>query len=358
MSDLDKYLQNDLEEAVIAFSDRVRKEYLKRLDKQEKKKFVENPVCQKVYESDNIKLNHTDLSMGTVIKRYTAEFYEQYSHLDRNIQCAIMLGLNSILDLTGDKRIPPYQSHLFHSNDWKLLQKKFKRVFTKIDMFDNKTIIKKVSHIEKVVLGSVEKAYDEAAKAESNAHIATEADIFAIYYHVLEILQFSIQPDQQIASDDDDVMKWPRVIETVFRRGNLRCEWQKIKTGNLELQIKSKIERTSDTTQSDGSAATDKIKLLITSKLILDHLLATTENQDDIAVPALHLCGHEIKLISLRLAADGVYVAVMEGFSRFPRSATDLHVLRKIINILYKFKVNILYYLHVILNPSYINSLG
>ncbi|KAL1929606.1 hypothetical protein VTP01DRAFT_1744 [Rhizomucor pusillus] len=59
---------------------------------------------------------------------------------------------------------------------------------------------------------------------------------------------------------------------------------------------------------------TDRMKLLVESKPILDDCLANT----NVVIPAIQPCDHTIKLLSLRLAADGLYVSASEGIAKSP----------------------------------------
>ncbi|KAI7855839.1 hypothetical protein BDC45DRAFT_567807 [Circinella umbellata] len=82
---------------------------------------------------------------------------------------------------------------------------------------------------------------------------------------------------------------------------------------------------------------TNKIKLLVESKLILDQLLATTKYDEPVAIPALQLCGNSVFLYSLCLAADGLYVGAQEAQGMFPQNAFELMNLRNVVNLLYNF---------------------
>ena len=59
------------------------------------------------------------------------------------------LGMNSIIDITKSERSQSSQKNLFHPQDWKTIETRYKVMFEKIDMFTD--LQKSILEIEKVL---------------------------------------------------------------------------------------------------------------------------------------------------------------------------------------------------------------
>ncbi|ORE02580.1 hypothetical protein BCV72DRAFT_214998, partial [Rhizopus microsporus var. microsporus] len=93
---------------------------------------------------------------------------------------------------------------------------------------------------------------------------------------------------------------------------------------------------------SDLKITTDRIKLFIESKCVLDHLVVEkTANAGDIAIPALQLIGNKSRLYSLRLVASVLYISVKKASAYIPSRASSIKVFRDVIELLFTFKVRI-----------------
>ncbi|KAI7869482.1 hypothetical protein BDF14DRAFT_1722522, partial [Spinellus fusiger] len=101
-------------------------------------------------------------------------------------------------------------------------------------------------------------------------------------------------------------------------------------SGNVEL---SRLDA------SVSKIISDRVKVLIESKCVVDRLLYEGKLSSSIVVPALQLSGLRARLYSVRIAADGLYVAVDEGSSILPTTVTEIQSLRKTFCLLEKFKV-------------------
>ncbi|KAG1470744.1 hypothetical protein G6F56_002505 [Rhizopus delemar] len=112
--------------------------------------------------------------------------------------------------------------------------------------------------------------------------------------------------------------------DTLSRRSTeadkANCEVSKVGAGHIKI-------------------TSDRTKLLIESKVILDHLIKEEpEKVKEIAVPALQLIGNRAILYSINLTTNGLYVAVKEGTAVIPNHISHIKDFREVIMLLFKFK--------------------
>lgn len=103
---------------------------------------------------------------------------------------------------------------------------------------------------------------------------------------------------------------------------------QKSDTGNAEIKRMD---------ASVGKAFSDKAKLLIESKCIVDRLLFENTPNKCAIVPALQLTDLKATLFSLCLVSDGLYVALEDRCS-LPSNINDIDSLRQVYTLLQKLR--------------------
>ncbi|CEJ02322.1 hypothetical protein RMCBS344292_16329 [Rhizopus microsporus] len=270
--------------------------------------------------------------------------------------------LNSILDLSN---LDDSQEKLFDSKIWKVLREKYGQAF-----HDNAQVVSKnegkLEEIEKLAKAYLRDACAYVYKNEMKSTSSNEAGLFAIYAHHLEILEYHgyvFDKDIDITEADLTVKMWGCFLEKLFRQTALRCKWCEFAGDSSEAtdspSFKADLKVVRDTllrrNKEAGAgnmeiarmgasvikACSDKTKLLIESKCVLDHLVRASPHWAmDVAVPALQIIviGNKATLLSMRLVAPGMYVAVKEVAATIPGRASYVKDFRQVINLLFKFK--------------------
>ncbi|RCH79269.1 hypothetical protein CU098_000311, partial [Rhizopus stolonifer] len=181
----------------------------------------------------------------------------------------------------------------------------------------------------------------------------------------LELMEFHsyvFEKTIDITESDVVVKMWSPLIERLFRRVELRTKWGDTmgesadienRTTGLKVDLRflkdtlSRRRKEADKANCEVSKlgaghikiTSDRTKLLIESKVILDHLIKEEpEKVKEIAVPALQLIGNRAILYSINLTTNGLYVAVKEGTAVIPNHISHIKDFREVIMLLFKFK--------------------
>ncbi|KAG2224394.1 hypothetical protein INT45_002933 [Circinella minor] len=325
-----------------------------------------------VVEVDDVFVGNSSESVGTRIKNEALKLYPSYNNLDHTKKAVVELGLNSILDVfightTKKNFIHPPQSYLFSDYEWKELSLKFNHMSSEYNV-----IVKyedKIKKIEKYAKGDLRDARQHTYMAEMKSTRDDESILYAIYTHflgVLEYHQYMFLDYTDITDLDFGVKLWGPMLEKLFRNTNLRCKWGESvadSTGVTEsrgftVDIRdvrdtlSRRRKEADQANVElgrknltiSKASSDRIKLLIESKCVMDRLAKKIKHfkHHDIAIPALQFAGPQVILYSLQLGSKGLYVGIREASGTVPRKAKELDSFREVVKILFKFKRTVL----------------
>ncbi|KAG1639251.1 hypothetical protein G6F44_008014 [Rhizopus delemar] len=288
--------------------------------------------------------NSEGVSVGTKIKREAVRLFKQYYDLSCEENAVVGLGLNSILDITSSSA----QKHLL-INNWNDLRGLFGQRFKPGIKIDGK-LERGISKIEEASKEDLEKGRFTCYRKEIDSKGEVHADIFSIYSQYLELMEFhSYVFDKTINATESDVVvkMWSPLIpmresaDMENRTTGLKVYLRFLK-GTLSRRRKEADKANCEVSKMGAGhikITSDRTKLLIESKAILDHLIKEElENVKEIAVPALQLIGNRATLYSINLAANALYVAVNEGTTVIPNHISHIKNFREVIMLLFKFK--------------------
>ncbi|KAG1051134.1 hypothetical protein G6F43_006640 [Rhizopus delemar] len=309
-------------------------------------------------EVDEVCVDVEGSSVGTTIKREVTRLYERYYSLN-----------------CEDKFVVAQE-------DWRSLRSMFQKCFDRGVTLDGK-LEKKISKIEEIAKKEIQKGRSLCLKYEAKAKSPMELDIFSIYSQYLELLEFHgyiFDKDFDITENNITVKIWSPILERLFRRTTLRTKWYVIihlfDTGSTCYNKLFRGESVGNSNEISGSSgfkvalrilkdtlsrrrkeadkanveiarsnpslikiATDRTKLHIESKIVLDKLIKGVSGRTrDISIPGLQITGSKFTLCSLKLGANGLYVGVKEGVAVIPNHTSHIKDFRETIKLLYKFK--------------------
>ncbi|CEG80753.1 hypothetical protein RMATCC62417_15049 [Rhizopus microsporus] len=300
------------------------------------------PSTYQIYnaqEEDGVFFDGMRESVETVIKREALRLHPEYFALKYDEKDLVELGFNSTLDLSRSQDAS--QARLFGKENWRKLKEMEK--FGKADLRDAR-------------------AY--AYKSEMKSTRFDEADLFGMYARYLEVLEYHeylFDKDIDVTETDLTVKMWGGLFEKLFRQTKLRCKWDgsvgdssraagssgfkvdlRVIKDTLSRRSKEADAANMETARMGASIAktsSDKVKLFIESKCVLDRLARENpERTGQIAVPALQIVGNKVILFPLRLAAPGLYVGVKEESAAILASISHIKRFLEAVKLLYKLK--------------------
>lgn len=205
------------------------------------------------------------------------------------------------------------------------------------------------------------------ANKKENTSKNFEATIYDVYSEYLKILQFKkkvFRTDLHITEGDFVVKVWGPILESIMRdEEEIRLKWgdsvgdssgvcesrgfkvdvravydkfsarrslKEVDTGNVEI---------AKSDASIGKITSDRIKLFIENKCVVDRLVFEGISKKDAVIPCLQITGPRATLYSVRLVANGLYVGVEEGRCSLLRNGTDITNFRHAVNLLQTFRV-------------------
>ncbi|CAO3693081.1 unnamed protein product [Rhizopus stolonifer] len=293
----------------------------------ENKEIIEN---DKVFVADECRF------VGSIMKTKAVNLRQNYHQLDANEKAIVMLGLNSIIDLSF--KYPAAQSPLFNNKQWYQLQKKYKPKKYNTGVYsDIKTLLQPI-----FASYSQSKSFDQNWKniyikakelaAQHDSELDTDKnDVSFSIYFILQILtiikhQPSLFSDTVDSSEWDYIVKfWGVITERLFFCTGLRLKWGdthltvkdmslKVDLRILHDSIKQRynvenevgVAEAAEEGPGDSKFKSDRCKVLIESKAVVDRYLLDGCFVDN--VDSLQICGLEIFFINLTLQDQGLYV--------------------------------------------------
>ncbi|CEJ02319.1 hypothetical protein RMCBS344292_16327 [Rhizopus microsporus] len=326
-----------------------------------KRKHAQKFELKEVQEDDGVLVDGMCQSVGTTIKKEAVRLRPSYFQLEYDEKYLVDLGLNSILFLCRSRDAG--QARLFSEESWRKLKEVYGQVLENhadpVSKYEEK-----LSKLEKLGKADLRDARAYAFKNEMKSTRSDQADLFAIYAHYLEVMEYHgyiFDKDIDITEADLTVKMWGGLFEKLFRRAKLRCKWGESVGDSsgaadspgfkVDLRvIKDTLSRRNKEADignmeiarmgaSVVKTCSDKSKLLIESKCVLDCLAREHPEQAcNIVVPALQIVGNKAVLFSLRLVAPGLYVAVKETAASISSSMSKLKDFRDVAKLLFKFK--------------------
>ncbi|KAG0191055.1 hypothetical protein DFQ28_001050 [Apophysomyces sp. BC1034] len=291
--------------------------------------------------SDGVVLETCTLTVGYTIRNAAAEKYPDFLSSTQTKRSMIILGLNGILDLDNERN--GSQKTLFNDKQWKELHERFPPPVLKDFKLDSEEAFLETVHtIEKNAKNSsLAIAKYDAAKAEYMTKNDSHAIVYSIYGHFINLLQYHryifATDDQTLAENDYIVKVWAQVIEPLFRHSDLRCAWgethctsveteKKVMKADLRLVNNKRDYATAEVCKDKPrpfKVCADRTKLLLEGKLLLNRLFP--HHIDTVFL--LHVSGLELRILSLQLVADGLYIASTIESLTLPRHKDRLRVL-------------------------------
>ncbi|KAG2224390.1 hypothetical protein INT45_002929, partial [Circinella minor] len=331
----------------------------------------------KVVEVDDVFVGNSSESVGTCIKNEALKLYPSYNNLDHSKKAVVELGLNSILDIfighaTKTNSIHPPQSYLFSDAEWKELSLKFNHMSSEYDVVAKYK--DKIKKIEECAKGDLKDARQHTYMAEMKSTRDDESILYAIYTHYLEVLeyhQYIFQDDIDITELDFGVKLWGPMLEKLFRNTSLRCKWGEsvgdssgvAESRGFKVDVRivrdtlSRRRKEADQANVEmarknptiSKTSSDRIKLLIESKCVLDRLAKEVKHfkHHEIVIPALQLAGPRASFYSLQLGSNGLYIGMKDVSGTVPNKKKDLYLFRRVVDLLFRFKVKRDIYIYI-----------
>ncbi|CEJ04039.1 hypothetical protein RMCBS344292_18009 [Rhizopus microsporus] len=309
-------------------------------------------------EEDDVIIPNCPLSIATTIKRACLKNYDNYKTLNDNDKNIVALGANGILDLSKNS---PHKD-LLGSNVFNILQKTYPPSLTSMDIFEDIVCVSDIEKKAKIDLSSA-RAY--ANKKESSAK-GFESTIYNVYSEYLKILQFKkkvFRKDLDITEGDFAVKVWGPILESTMRdEEEIRLKWGDSvgdssgvsESIGFKVDVRAVYDRFSarknlkevDTANvemaradaSIGKITSDRTKLFIENKCVIDRLVFEGVNKEDAVIPCLQITGPRATLYSVRLVANGLYVGTEERRCSLVRNGNDISNFRHVVNLLQTFR--------------------
>ncbi|KAF7721385.1 hypothetical protein EC973_004814 [Apophysomyces ossiformis] len=325
----------------------------------------------KAENTDNVFLSGADRSVGQIIKQAALDKFHRFHEVSPEEQAMITLGLNSVLDISNTRE--KSQRGLFSNSEWEELVETFgKKQEDGLNDTLSKALRKPIDKIvKKAKKDGLLEARFHANKTEylQSANNNKVADVMAIYAHCLQLMEFHkylFNQNHSKLSEGDYVVKvWGPILETLFRSTDLRCKWNEtiasctaeaavLQEGARKMGLKADLRIVADDCacakeEMDVSGAemarngaalskinSDRIKVILGGKCILDKLLETTGRPMEIAM--LHFAGLCGEVVTINLRADGLYVAQTIGELEIPSSPVNLRYLEQTVLALDNYK--------------------
>ncbi|ORY91394.1 hypothetical protein BCR43DRAFT_499009 [Syncephalastrum racemosum] len=302
-------------------------------------------------------------SIGTIIKHYGLRGIKCYWALEYEKKCAVLNGLNSILDLSDGSGNG--QKHVL-LDEWDFLQSIFAHDL-KIEKFDQ-AVSNDMKNLAKLTRKDKAAGYKSSRMSELNAVDNELSSAFCIYADIIKLLSTRDNPMNRVKemTEYDTIVKiWSPVFETLFRDTHVVLKWGESKLQTDEVRVPAGPEdhiffkvdlrlilnhRGTEHTLAivevaryfqDSKIRHDHSKLLIESKLVLDNMLRHGCSPGDACVPSLQLCGLRGDFLVLQLEEDGLYVAAPVACLRFPSGVHRLWGLEEMLTTLRAFKSSV-----------------
>ncbi|CAO3698697.1 unnamed protein product [Rhizopus stolonifer] len=215
-------------------------------------------------------------------------------------------------------------------------------------------------------------AFEDATEADKvfvngsddSMGILVKRFIHILEYDNLELLEFhSYVFDKDVDTTENDVAvkMWSPILERLFRRTTLRTKWGEsvgdsddaTSSSGFKVDLRvlkdtlSRRRKEADKANVEiakGNASlikvtSDRTKLHIESKVVLDKLIREVPEKDkNVCIPSLQLAGAKATLYSLKLGANGLYIAIKEESAAIPNHASKVGHFKDVLKLLFKFK--------------------
>ncbi|KAI9480381.1 MAG: hypothetical protein EXX96DRAFT_521406 [Benjaminiella poitrasii] len=120
-------------------------------------------------------------------------------------------------------------------------------------------------------------------------------------------------------------------VRAVYDRFSARKSLKEVDTANVEM---------ARTDASIGKITSDRTKLFIENKCVIDRSVLEGMDKEDAVVPCLQIIGSRAALYSVRLVANGLYVGIEERRCSLAKNGNDIHNFRHTVNLLQAFRVS------------------
>lgn len=122
-------------------------------------------------------------------------------------------------------------------------------------------------------------------------------------------------------------------VRAVYDQFSARKNQKEVDTANVEMARAD---------ASIGKITSDRTKLFIENKCVIDRLVLEGITKEDAVVPCLQITGPKAILYSVRLAANGLYVGTEEGRCSLVKNGNDISNFRHAVNLVQTFRRSVL----------------